>query len=65
MTQRVEKCLEQPISLRLPPPLKMALMELAQRDQRSLGEYIRVVCERHAFGHLPSGVGDDEASGRC
>lgn len=36
----------------------MALMRLAARDERSLSEYIRIVLERHAYGHARS-VRDD------
>lgn len=38
-------------ALRVSERLETALMRLAARDDRSLSEYVRLVLERHCFGH--------------
>lgn len=40
------------LKVRLSAELKLALMELAADDDRALGEYLYLVLERHAWGHV-------------
>lgn len=54
------KCLRSLPSLRVSECLELALMRLAAADDRSLSEYLRLVLERHAFGHAVHG-GDEGA----
>lgn len=46
----VEKQTEE-ITLRMSPELKRELLLLADRDDRTLREYIRLVLTRHVHGH--------------
>lgn len=49
-----EKCIRQLPTIRVSETLETVLMRLASRDDRSLSEYMRMVLERHAFGHANS-----------
>ena len=55
-----EKCSRQLPAIRITESLETALMRLAARDDRTLSEFIRLVLERHAFGHAASVVQEDE-----
>jgi hypothetical protein len=55
------KCTSTLPALRVSERLETALMRLAARDDRALSDYIRLVLERHAFGHAGSLA--DEAAG--
>jgi hypothetical protein len=54
-----EKCIRQLPTIRISEPLETALMRMAARDDRTLSEYIRLVLERHAFGHASSVLRDE------
>jgi len=45
------KC-DRDVKLHLPEALYDDLAQLARADSRSVGEYMRVVLERHAYGAL-------------
>ena len=45
-----EKCTEE-LKLRVPPSLLLALAKLANAEDRSISEYMRMVLSLHAFGH--------------
>lgn len=45
-----EKCTEE-IKLRVTPSLLLALSRLANAEDRSLSEYMRMVLSLHCFGH--------------
>lgn len=45
------KCTSNLPALRVSDSLERALMRLAARDDRALSDYIRLVLERHVFGH--------------
>lgn len=49
-----EKCTAQLPPLRITERLETALMRLAARDDRALSDYLRIVLEKHAFGHAAS-----------
>lgn len=49
-----EKCIRQLPPIRISDSLEMALMRMAASDDRSLSEFVRLVLERHAFGHASS-----------
>lgn len=53
-----EKRTRQLPPVRIDEQLEVALMRLAMRDERSVTEYVRLVLERHAFGHARM-VGQD------
>ena len=57
-----EKCIRQLPTIRISETLETTLMRMSARDDRSLSEYIRLVLERHAFGHAFSLKRDD---GEC
>lgn len=46
-----EKCTEE-LKLRVPPSLLLALARLANAEDRSLSEYMRMVLSIHVFGHV-------------
>lgn len=48
-------------SIRITERLELALLRAAARDQRVLSDYVRVVLERHCFGHAAS-LADEAAS---
>jgi hypothetical protein len=54
MTNPDMKCTSQLPPLRVSERLEQALMRLAARDDRALSDYLRLVLERHAFGHAVS-----------
>jgi hypothetical protein len=56
-----EKCIRQLPTIRISDTLETVLMRLAARDDRKLSEYVRLVLERHAFGHALSVPSDDTA----
>jgi len=56
-----EKCTEE-IKLRVSPRLLLALSRLANAEDRSLSEYLRMVASLHCFGHA---CRLDECSGAC
>jgi hypothetical protein len=56
-----EKCTEE-IKLRIPPSLLLALARLANAEDRSLSEYMRMVLSLHCFGHVHR---LDDAAARC
>lgn len=45
-----EKCTEE-LKLRVTPELMLALAKLANSEDRSVSEYIRMVLNLHCFGH--------------
>ena len=45
------KC-DRDVKLHLPEALYNDLVQLARADSRAVGEYLRVVLERHAYGAL-------------
>lgn len=49
-----EKCIRTLPPIRISDSLEMALMRMAASDDRSLSEFVRLVLERHAFGHAGS-----------
>ena len=53
-----EKRIRQLPPLRIDEALELHLMRLASADDRSLSEYVRLVLERHVFGHSRSVCGD-------
>lgn len=53
-----EKCTRQLPAIRVGEALESDLMRLAAIDDRALSEYIRLVLERHVYGHARS-VRDD------
>ena len=53
-----EKRIRQLPPLRVDEALELQLLRLASVDDRSLSEYIRLVLERHVFGHARSVSGD-------
>ena len=55
------KCTSSLPALRVSERLETALMRMAARDDRALSDYIRLVLERHAFGHAAS-LSDDPAA---
>lgn len=57
-----EKCIRQLPTIRIGDTLEMVLMRMAARDDRTLSEYVRLVLERHAFGHAASVLREDAAS---
>lgn len=57
-----EKCIRQLPTLRVTETLETLLMRMASRDDRTLSEYVRLVLERHAFGHAASLLRDDGQS---
>lgn len=46
-----EKCTRQLPPLRVSETLETALMRLAAAQDRTLSEYIKLVLNRHVFGH--------------
>lgn len=46
-----EKCTEE-LKLRVTPELMLALAKLANAEDRSVSEYIRMVLSLHYFGHV-------------
>lgn len=46
-----DKCVRQLPPLRVSEPLELALLRLAAMEERHLSEYVRLVLERHCFGH--------------
>jgi len=56
-----EKCTEE-LKLRVQPSLLLALAKLANAEDRSISEYMRMVLSLHAFGHVQR---LDEACHRC
>lgn len=56
-----EKCTEE-LKLRVPPSLLLALAKLANAEDRSISEYMRMVLSLHAFGHTQR---LDDARHRC
>ena len=48
---RAAKC-DRDVKLHMPESLYDDLAQLARRDRRAVGEYIRVVLEHHAYGAL-------------
>lgn len=56
------KCIRTLPSLRVTECLELALMRLAAADDRSLSDYVRLVLERHVFGHAAHG---DDDGGDC
>ncbi len=46
-------------SVRIREELEIALLRLANRDHRVLSDYIRVVLERHCFGHVGANGAED------
>lgn len=46
-----EKCTRQLPPVRIPESLEMALHRLAARDERSLSDYVKLILNRHCFGH--------------
>lgn len=46
-----DKCTEE-LKLRVTPELMLALAKLANAEDRSVSEYIRMVLSLHAFGHV-------------
>lgn len=56
-----EKCTEE-VKLRLTPSLLLALARLANAEDRSLSEYMRMVLSLHAFGYVHR---LDDAAARC
>lgn len=46
-----EKCIRQLPAIRVTEATETALMRLAARHDRTLSEYVRMVMERHCFGH--------------
>ena len=60
-----EKCIRQLPTIRISETLETTLMRMSARDDRSLSEYIRLVLERHAFGHACSLKRDDGECMRC
>ena len=59
--QANEKRITQLPPVRCSDTLETALLRLAAQDDRKLTEYIRLVLERHVFGHAGSLRVDDEA----
>lgn len=49
-----EKCIRQLPTIRISDTLEMLLMRMAAQDDRKLSEYVRLVLERHVFGHAAS-----------
>ncbi len=49
-----DKCTATLPPMRVGEPLEQALMRLAARDDRALSDYVRLVLERHCFGHAQS-----------
>jgi len=49
-----EKCTRQLPAVRVSESVETGLMRLAARDERTLSEYVRLVLERHLFGHARS-----------
>ena len=56
-----EKCTEE-IKLRVSPRLLLALSRLANAEDRSLSEYLRMVASLHCYGHV---CRLDECGGAC
>jgi hypothetical protein len=56
-----EKCTRQLPPIRVGETLETALMRLAAADDRSLSEYLRLILERHAFGHARSLMEDNSS----
>lgn len=56
-----EKCTEE-IKLRVSPRLLLALSRLANAEDRSLSEYLRMVASLHCFGHAHR---LDDVAGPC
>jgi hypothetical protein len=54
-----EKCIRQLPTIRISETLETVLMRMAARDDRTLSEYVRLVLERHAFGHAGSVLRDE------
>ena len=48
------KC-DRDVKLHLPEALYDDLAQLARADSRAVGEYMRVILERHAYGALGAG----------
>jgi hypothetical protein len=59
------KCTATLAALRVSERLETALMRLAARDDRALADYIRLVLERHAFGHAASLTEEPAACQQC
>lgn len=55
-----EKCTDE-IKLRVSPRLLLALSRLANAEDRSLSEYLRMVASIHCFGHFRLG----DCGGAC
>jgi hypothetical protein len=49
-----EKAVRSLPSIRVEEPLEIALMRLAQREERKLSDYIKRVLRQHVFGHAES-----------
>jgi hypothetical protein len=49
-----DKCTAMLPAVRVSPRLEQALMRLAAREDRSLSDYLRLMMERHCFGHAQS-----------
>lgn len=61
----VDKCTSSLPALRVSERLETALMRAAARDDRALSDYIRLVLERHCFGHAPDGAEGPAESLQC
>jgi len=57
-----EKCIRQLPPIRVGDTLERRLMQLAALDERSLSEYIRLVLQKHVFGHAATVPADDHES---
>jgi len=58
-----EKCSRQLPPVRVTETLEIALLRMSNADDRKLSEYIRLVLERHVFGHAASLPRDDSVEG--
>ena len=57
-----EKCTRQLPPIRVGETLERRLMQLASLDERALSEYIRLVLQKHVWGHAATVPADDDES---
>ena len=55
-----EKCTRQLPPIRVGETLERRLMQLASLDERALSEYIRLVLQKHVWGHAATVPADDD-----
>lgn len=59
------KCTAELPQIRISERLEQALNRLAARDDRKLSDYVRLILERHAFGHASSVTEDPASCQQC